>query len=62
MVVWLFLAGNSAFAAPAEGHGDPIAPTLLAITAILVAAKLFGELSERCGFPSVLGELIGILC
>jgi Kef-type K+ transport system membrane component KefB len=59
LVVLFFLAGSSAFAAPAESHGDPIAPTLLAVTAILVAAKLFGELSERCGFPSVLGELVG---
>ncbi len=24
-----------------------------------VAAKLFGEISERCGLPSVLGELVG---
>ena len=57
--ILFLLATNSVFAAPAENHGDPIAPTLLAIIAILVAAKLFGELSERCGLPSVLGELVG---
>jgi len=60
LVLVLFLvAGYSAFAAPAESHGDPIAPVLLALIAILVAAKFFGECSERIGFPSVLGELIG---
>jgi len=57
--ILFFVVGNAALAAPAGDHGDPIAPTLLAIIAILVAAKLFGELSERLGLPSVLGELIG---
>lgn len=32
---------------------------LLALIAIFVAAKLFGELAERLGQPAVLGELIG---
>lgn len=32
---------------------------LLALIAIFVAAKLFGELAERIGQPAVLGELIG---
>jgi len=32
---------------------------LLALIAILLAAKLFGELAERLGQPAVLGELIG---
>lgn len=36
-----------------------IASFLLVLIAILVAAKLFGELAERLGQPSVLGELIG---
>jgi Kef-type K+ transport system membrane component KefB len=45
--------------AEAPGHSDPIAPTLLALAAILIAAKLFGGFSERCGLPAVLGELIG---
>jgi Kef-type K+ transport system membrane component KefB len=35
------------------------APFLLALIAIFVAAKLFGELAERLGQPAVLGELIG---
>jgi len=41
-------------AAPAES----IARLLLVILAILIAAKLFGELAERIGQPAVLGELI----
>jgi Kef-type K+ transport system membrane component KefB len=36
-----------------------IADLLLALIAIFVAAKLFGELAERVGQPAVLGELIG---
>jgi Kef-type K+ transport system membrane component KefB len=32
---------------------------LLALIAIFVSAKLFGELAERVGQPAVLGELIG---
>ncbi|HEX7151354.1 MAG TPA: cation:proton antiporter [Thermoanaerobaculia bacterium] len=36
-----------------------IAELLLALIAIFVAAKLFGELAERVGQPAVLGELIG---
>jgi Kef-type K+ transport system membrane component KefB len=36
-----------------------IAPFLLALIAIFVAAKLFGELAERVGQPAVLGELVG---
>lgn len=40
------------------GHADPVAPILLAITVILLTAKLGGELFERFGQPAVLGELI----
>ena len=36
-----------------------VADLLLALIAILIAAKLFGELAERFGQPAVLGELIG---
>ncbi|MBK5259455.1 MAG: cation:proton antiporter [Thermoanaerobaculia bacterium] len=32
---------------------------LLALVAIFVAAKLFGEIAERLGQPAVLGEIIG---
>jgi len=36
-----------------------IAELLLALIAIFVAAKVFGELAERIGQPAVLGELLG---
>jgi Kef-type K+ transport system membrane component KefB len=36
-----------------------VAEFLLALIAIFVAAKVFGELAERVGQPAVLGELIG---
>src|SRR5688572_22652496 len=32
---------------------------LLALIAIFVAAKVFGELAERLGQPAVLGEIVG---
>jgi Kef-type K+ transport system membrane component KefB len=36
-----------------------VAEFLLALIAIFVAAKFFGELAERLGQPAVLGELVG---
>jgi Kef-type K+ transport system membrane component KefB len=36
-----------------------IAELLLALVAIFVAAKAFGEIAERLGQPAVLGELLG---
>jgi Kef-type K+ transport system membrane component KefB len=46
----------------AAGGGVDIAQFFLAIAAILVAAKLLGELAERLGQPAVLGELVaGVL-
>ena len=43
-------------------HGDPVAPLLLALAVILIAAKLGGELAARVGQPAVLGELaFGVL-
>ena len=45
----------------AEGGVD-VARFFLALAAILVAAKLLGELAERIGQPAVLGELVaGVL-
>jgi Kef-type K+ transport system membrane component KefB len=53
------LMGIAADVAP---HADPVAPVILALALILVAAKLGGELATRIGQPSVLGELvIGVL-
>lgn len=56
MHVLLTLSAGSA-------HGTETVPTLLlALAFVLVAAKLAGELFERLGQPSVLGELlVGIL-
>jgi len=43
-------------------NGVDIAQFFLALAAILVAAKLLGELAERIGQPAVLGELVaGVL-
>ncbi len=45
-----------------EGGGVDVARFFLALAAILVAAKLLGELAERIGQPAVLGELVaGVL-
>ncbi len=44
------------------GHLDPVSEILLAITVILLAAKLAGDLFERIHMPAVLGELtVGVL-
>ncbi len=43
-------------------HDLPIATLLLSLAAILLGAKLFGDLAERIGQPAVLGELVaGVL-
>jgi Kef-type K+ transport system membrane component KefB len=43
-------------------HGVDLASFLLALAAALISAKLFGELAQRFGQPSVLGELVaGVL-
>jgi Kef-type K+ transport system membrane component KefB len=43
--------------APPVSHGDIVVRFLLSIVALLLAAKLGGELLERLGQPAVLGEL-----
>jgi Kef-type K+ transport system membrane component KefB len=40
------------------GHADPVAPVLLWLVVILIAAKLGGEVFERLKQPAVLGELV----
>lgn len=54
--------GGLAAADPGHsGHGNVIIPELLALTIILFAAKLGGDLMVRLGQPEVLGELcVGI--
>jgi Kef-type K+ transport system membrane component KefB len=50
------------FVASAGAHVDPVAPVVLALALILVAAKIGGDLAARIGQPSVLGELaFGVL-
>ncbi len=45
------------------GGGHALDPTvLIGVAAMLVAAKLAGELFERMGQPAVLGELVGGCC
>lgn len=39
-------------------HSDPIAPVLLGLIIILLAAKIGGEVFEKLNQPAVLGELI----
>ncbi len=61
-LLWI-IAGTVIFSAPAfaskgVGHSDSIAPTLLALFVVLMAAKLGGELFERLSLPAVLGELV----
>jgi Kef-type K+ transport system membrane component KefB len=40
-------------------HSDPVAHVVLALTIILIAAKLGGHLATRLKQPAVLGELVG---
>ncbi|HXY18580.1 MAG TPA: cation:proton antiporter [Gemmatimonadales bacterium] len=60
-VVPLALVAALAGAAPTAGGAD-LARVVLALAAILAAAKLAGDLAERIGQPAVLGELVvGVL-
>ncbi|HEX5031627.1 MAG TPA: cation:proton antiporter [Candidatus Eisenbacteria bacterium] len=46
----------------ASQHGDPVVPLLLALTVVLVSAKIGGWIATRIHQPAVLGELVaGIL-
>ncbi len=48
--------------AETQSHGDPVAPLMLSLAVILLAAKLGADLATRIGQPAVLGELImGVL-
>lgn len=44
--------------AASTAHGNPVAPVLIALTVILVGAKLGGWAAERLRQPAVLGELL----
>jgi len=56
--LFLLLVVPAVVASDGVAHEDPVAPLLLALILILAAAKGGGELFERLGMPSVLGELI----
>jgi Na+:H+ antiporter len=53
----LVLLASVAATGATTSHADPVAPLLLALAVILIAAKLGGELAIRLGQPAVLGEL-----
>ena len=62
LLLLLALVPATGFASGNTGHGDPVASVVLALTIILVAAKLGGELATRLGQSAVLGELVvGVL-
>jgi Kef-type K+ transport system membrane component KefB len=61
-VACLVWAAMPAHAAEGAGHDDPVAPVVLGLAVILLAAKLGGDLAVRVGQPAVLGELlVGVL-
>lgn len=51
-------AGEPAHAEGENGHGPRIRDVFFVLIAILVSAKVLGELAERRGQPAVLGELV----
>jgi Kef-type K+ transport system membrane component KefB len=54
----LFLPSLLFAAGGAEGHGDPVAPILIALVFIGFSAALGGRLMRAMGQPAVLGELL----
>ena len=62
ILVLASLVPAAALASQGADHGDPVAQVVLALTIILAAAKLGGELAVRAGQSAVLGELlVGVL-
>jgi Kef-type K+ transport system membrane component KefB len=55
----VLLAAGTASSQPAAPHGDPVAPLVLSLAALLITAKIGGEVAARLGQPAVLGELLG---
>jgi Kef-type K+ transport system membrane component KefB len=51
-------AGEAAHAESENGHGPRIRDVFFVLIAILISAKVLGELAERRGQPAVLGELV----
>ncbi|HQR17227.1 MAG TPA: cation:proton antiporter [Gemmatimonadales bacterium] len=62
LLIALVLAAAGPLWADAGGAGHGVSSFLLTLAAMLVGAKLLGELAERIGQPAVLGELLaGVL-
>ena len=62
LLIALLLAAAGPLWADAGGAAHGVSTFLLTLAAMLVAAKLLGELAERIGQPAVLGELLaGVL-
>jgi Kef-type K+ transport system membrane component KefB len=60
VLIALSVWATPAAAAPASGDSHGLPPMILiGLAAMLIVAKLGGELFERIGQPAVLGELIG---
>jgi PAS domain S-box-containing protein len=57
LAVGVLLTAASARTLASSGATDPVAPVLVALAAMLGAAKLGGHLAARLGQPPVLGEL-----
>jgi Kef-type K+ transport system membrane component KefB len=57
LVVGLLLASAPALAS-GSGHEDPVGNVVLGVAAMLLIAKLGGDLAMRVGQPAVLGELL----
>jgi Kef-type K+ transport system membrane component KefB len=58
IVIGFVCIAGPALAADSIGHGDPVAPLVLSLAALLVSAKVGSELAMRFGQPGVLGELV----
>jgi len=54
----LVLCGTNQAWASGGGHEDPVAPLVLGLAILLVAARLGGEVATRLGQAAVLGELV----
>jgi Kef-type K+ transport system membrane component KefB len=57
-ILGLALSSSTALATAATEHVDPVAPLLVTLIVLLLAAKLGGDICERLGQPAVLGELL----
>lgn len=57
-LVLLLFSAVPALGSEEGGHADPVAPVALALAAVLVAAKIGGDLAVRLKQPAVLGELL----